>query len=135
MDANVNDDHFDREEERRQRREERLALRGRGGWIGGVILVLLGLILLGQNLNLFAFQNWWALFLLLPALGSFGTAWRITQVNGGHFGMRARSSTILGLIFTLASGMFLFNLNWKIFGPGLFILAGLGLILNAMLPD
>ena len=63
-----------------------------------------------------------------------GLSNRLT-LHGGHFGMRARSSTILGLIFTLASGMFLFNLNWKIFGPGLFILAGLGLILNAMLPD
>lgn len=135
MNNNVNSNTYDRHEERRQRRAERRALRGGSGWMGGVMIILLGLILLAQNMNLFVLQNWWALFILLPAVGSFTAAWRMVNAAEGHFNRYARSAIISGVIFTLAAGMFLFNLNWPLWGPVLLVLVGLGLLVNALIPE
>ncbi len=126
-DMNTRSDHL---EERRQGRTQR----GGGAWVGGAMLILLGLILAGQNMNLLAFENWWALFILLPAIGSFATAWRVYQAEG-RFTMRARSAAIIGLIFTLAAAMFLLEMDWTTFGPVLLILAGIAILVNALLPD
>ncbi len=119
--------------DRIQRRMERRARRG-GGWIGGAILVLLGLLLLGQNMNIALFDNWWALFILLPALGSFGVAWRIFQ-STGRLSRRVRGAVIVGIVLTLVAAMFLFEVNWTYIGPGLLILAGVSILINALLPD
>ena len=120
-------------EERRRRREERRA--GRMPWLGGVILIALGIIFLLQNFGLPVLDNWWALFILLPAVGAFGNAWRDYQNAGGRLTASARWSLIVGLILTIVTAIFLFNLNWGLLGPVLIILAGLGLLLNALLPD
>ena len=125
----------DRHEQRRQRREERRALREGNGWAVGAILVLLGLIMLGQNMNVFTLKNWWALFILLPALGSLGTAWRLFQADGGRLGRHARSALIAGLLLAGLSGMFLFGLNWTWVGPVLLMLAGIAILTNAVLPE
>jgi hypothetical protein len=85
-------------------------------------------------MHLVDIQNWWALFILIPALGSFGTAWGMARAAGGHFGMRARGAFIVGLGLTLVTAMFLLNLNWTVLGPALLLLAGLGLLINAVLP-
>jgi hypothetical protein len=130
MTTNNPDNQFDRLEDRRQRR----AQRGGGAWLGGMLLILLGLLLAGQNMNLLAFNNWWALFILLPAFGSFATAWRIYQTEG-RFTMRARSAAIIGFMFTLVTAMFLFEMNWTTLGPILLILAGLAILVNALFPD
>jgi cation transport ATPase len=125
---------YNRREERRQRIDERRAMRAGGEWIGGALLLFIGLLLLGRNLNFMTFDNWWAFFIMLPAIGSFSTAWGMYHAAGGHFTMRARSAMIVGLVLTAVTAMFLFNLNWTILGPGLLILAGVGLLVNVILP-
>ena len=130
-------EYISRHEERRQRREERIAARGgRSGsaWVLGGILIVVGILLMLQNLNLFYLQNWWALFILIPAVGSFAAAWRIYQNAGGHLTAPARSSLIGGLILTMVTAIFLFNLNWTILGPILIILIGIGILINTFLP-
>jgi hypothetical protein len=123
-----------RHEERMQRREERWAARGTGGaWVGGAILIVLGLVFLMQNLGVLALNNWWALFILIPAIGSFTAAWRTYQNAGGRLTAASRGSLIGGLVLTMIAAVFLFNLNWAWFGPVLIILAGIGLLLNATL--
>lgn len=127
-----------RHEERMRRREERWEARGGrmgGAWVGGAILILLGIVFLAQNLGALALNNWWALFILLPAVGSFGTAWRLYQNAGGRLTAPARGSLIGGLVFTMIAAVFLFNLNWTWFGPLLIILAGIGLLFNSILPS
>jgi hypothetical protein len=122
-------------EERRLRREERRAARGSGGaWVGGAILILVGIVLMLNNLGTLALENWWALFILIPAVGAFGNAWRAYQAAGGHLNAQARGSLIGGLVLTMVAAVFLFNLNWGIAGPVLLILGGVGLLLNAFLP-
>ncbi len=127
-------DFYDRQAEREQRREERRAARGGGAWVGGAILIVLGVVFLLQNLGAYITGNWWALFILIPAIGAFGAAWRAYQVAGGRLNAAARSSLFGGLFLTLLTCIFLFNLRFEILGPVLIILVGIGLLVNAFLP-
>jgi peptidoglycan/LPS O-acetylase OafA/YrhL len=126
---------MDRREARRQRRAERLAEPSRGGtWIAGIILILLGGAFLMQNMGSFTipFKNWWALFILIPAIGAFDTALR-TYRHEGTLTAPARGSLLVGIVLTLVTAAFLLNINWTFFGPILIILAGLGIVVNTML--
>lgn len=106
-----------------------------GGWVGGAILIGLGLLLMLQNLGISPIiENWWALFILIPAVGAFARAWSAYQSAGGRITAQARASFLGGLILTMIAAIFLLELNWIILGPVLLILAGAGLLLNAMLP-
>jgi uncharacterized membrane protein YjjP (DUF1212 family) len=86
-----------------------------------------------QNLTSFSLENWWALFILIPALGAFGNAWKSYQ-SSKHLSAPVRASLISGIILTMVAAIFLLNLNWAIIGPVLLILAGAGLLINVMLP-
>ncbi len=37
-----------------------------GNWVGGAVLVAVGLFFLLGNLTNLRFDNWWALFILIP---------------------------------------------------------------------
>ena len=120
--------------DRAQRRAERRAARAGGAWIGGVILIGLGMIILLQNTGALYLQNWWALFILLPALGSFGASFTEYRVSG-RFNARARGSLVAGLVFTAIASVFLFNLNFSLLLPVILIVAGVGILFNTVLPD
>ena len=135
----------DRREDWEQRRQERHARReewrkergeyrsGRG-WIWGVVLVLIGALVLLQNFHLLTLNNWWALFILIPAIGALVGAWRAIKVSGGKFTRAARGELTVGIVLILITAFFLFNLNWSIWGPILIVLAGVAIIINALLP-
>ena len=127
---------LDRREARRQRRAERLADPSRGSaWIVGLILIVLGTMFLMNNTGTFniPIENWWALFILIPAVGSFDTALRAYRRAGDRLDRVARSSLLVGLVLTFVTIMFLFNISWSFFGPVLLILAGIGLVLTYMI--
>jgi hypothetical protein len=124
---------------RAQRRDARAARRANRraqgtGWIGGVILLLLGGVLLLQNFGVVYAFNWWALFILIPAVGAFGAAWAAYRQTG-RLGAAARGSLIGGIVLSMVAAAFLFNLNWALVGPALLILAGFGILVNVMLPN
>lgn len=124
---------YDARTARRQRIAERRAGRSGSSWIVGGVLILAGIFIMLQNLTSFRLENWWALFILIPAVGAFGNAWRAYQ-SDGRLSAPARASLIGGVILTMVTAIFLLGLNWTILGPVLLILAGLGLLLNAVLP-
>ena len=126
-------EYYDRRAARRQRIEERRAGRS-GSWVAGAILILIGIFIMLDNLAGFTLENWWALFIMIPALGAFGNAWRAYQ-NDGRISGQARASLISGIILTMVTAVFLLNLNWTILGPVLLILAGVGILLNVALPS
>jgi len=131
-----NDSHpeyYDRRTARRQRMEERRAGRYGGSWVVGAVLILVGIFIMLQNLTSFSLENWWALFILIPAVGAFGNAWRTYQ-SGGRLSAAARASLISGIILTMVAAFFLLNLNWTVLGPVLLILAGAGMLINVILP-
>ena len=124
---------LDRREARRQRREERLDGRSRGGgWVAGVILILLGGMFLMRTIGAFDFplNNWWALFILIPAVGSFDNALRLYRNAGNQFDVRARSALLIGIFLTFITIMFLFDISWTFVGPILIILAGIAILFN-----
>jgi hypothetical protein len=125
-----------RHSEREARREERRARRGSNGtaWVGGVVLIMLGVIFLLQSVRGFYLNNWWALFILIPAFGSFADAWNAYR-QAGRLNGRARGGLISGCVFLLVTATFLFNWNWGIVLPVLLIVWGVALLLNSLLPD
>lgn len=129
---------LDRRELRRQRRAERLADPSRpGAWITGLILITLGTLFLLRNSGTFniPFKNWWALFILIPAIGSFDSALRMYRHAGNTWTAPARGSILVGLVLTFVTAIFLFGLSWTYFGPILIILVGVGILVTYMTND
>jgi hypothetical protein len=126
-------------EARRQRRAARRASIGgsgrSGAWIVGLLLIVLGAAYLLQDLGNFSIplNNWWTLFILIPAIGAFSRAWRAYQDAGNQLTAQAGGALILGALLTLVTAAFLFNFNWTIWGPVLIILVGIGLLANTLL--
>lgn len=116
------------------RLEERRRSRGREPWMVGVILIFIGVIFLMQNFGGYYVNNWWALFILIPAFGSFSRAWQMMQSSDGQLTSSARSALIGGLVLTSVAAILLFNLDWIIFGPILLIVVGLAMLINAIMP-
>ncbi len=130
-----NPEPLDRREARRQRRAERFADPSRrGSLIAGIILIVLGGIFLLQNMGMksFPINNWWALFILIPAFGAFERALRMYREAGNQFTNQMNGSLLTGIVLTLVTAGFLFNIGWTYFGPVLIILAGLGILMNSL---
>ena len=98
-------------------------------------MILLGLIFLFQNFGALRLTNWWALFILIPAIASFANAWNVYQDNGGRLTAAARGSLIGGFVLVLITAAFLFSLNVGIYWPIFLVLGGLALLVNAVLPS
>ncbi len=137
MNGNTNPNSIpDRFETRWERRQERRSLRyGGGEWVLGIILIVVGALIYLQTMKIFVFENWWAFFILLPAIGVFMEGWRSYRAAEGKFTRRVRGSFIAGIGFTLVAAIFLFGLNWAVFGPILLVLAGACLIANGFIQD
>lgn len=126
-----------RREARAERRAARAAANSGATWIAGVILILLGIAFLMQNMGALTFplDNWWALFILIPAIGAFDKGWRLYRAADNQLTAAARGSLLTGLILLLVTAAFLFEFSWLSFGPALIILAGIGILINALLPS
>ncbi len=99
-------------------------------WVPGVVLILIGVVFLLRNyFPEYGLTNWWALFILFPAMGSFTRAVEIYREDG--FNRSARSSVFWGLFFTLLSASFLFSLNFSLIWPAFLIIGGLAMLLGA----
>jgi hypothetical protein len=107
---------------------------GGSAWIAGVVLIVVGVVILVQNLNLFGpwelINNPWALFILIPALGSLYQVWRDFQDNG-RLTYRSRGPLVGGLVLLFVTAVFLLNLDWGKVWPVFLILAGLGALLGS----
>jgi hypothetical protein len=104
------------------------------GWFAGVLMILLGVILLLDQLHIPFLTNWWALFILIPAFWSFIAAWDAFK-DAGRLTRRAGGPLAAGILLTLLALIFLFNLTVGIFWPALLILGGLALLGSALFPE
>ncbi|HKZ86001.1 MAG TPA: hypothetical protein VJ793_20395 [Anaerolineae bacterium] len=93
-------------------------------WLAGAVLIIFGVIFLVMNLTGSSIENWWAVFILIPAFGSLATAWRIHQSSGGRFTPAARGPLIGGLILLTVASVFLFDLDWGAIWPVFLIVIG-----------
>lgn len=103
----------------------------RPAWIAGGVLILLGIIFIVRNVAGLSLGNWWALFILIPAIGSLLTAFRMYERNDRHFTSASRGPLIGGLILLAVTAIFLFHLDWAKVWPLILILVGLGLLLTS----
>ena len=98
-------------------------------WVAGVALIVIGGVFLLSNLTDFYLNNWWALFILIPASSNFGNAWRSYQKHG-RLNRQARGSLTGGMILSLITVAFLFNLDWGLIWPLFLIIGGLSALLG-----
>jgi hypothetical protein len=122
-----------RELRRRERQARREARRGHGEWAGpplfALLLIVIGLGLLAQNFGLILPQRWWALLLLLPAVGSLVAA--IRAYRGKESVPETWAAIISGVIFTVLALALFFGLDWGIFWPIVLVLLGAGILARA----
>jgi hypothetical protein len=101
-------------------------------WIVGGVLILVGIIFIVKNVSGFELHNWWALFILIPALASLGTAYTMYRKNEGRFTAASRGPLIGGLVLLFVAGVFLFDLDWGAMWPVLLIIVGAGTLLSVL---
>ncbi len=105
------------------------APRRQAGWVGGAVLILLGAVFLLQNFDLIRLHNWWALFILIPALANFATAYNLYRRDGRLTGAVYGALTG-GLILLLVASVFLLGFDWGMVWPVFLILIGLGILVS-----
>ena len=101
-------------------------------WIVGGALTLVGVVFLLRTVTGVELHNWWALFILIPAIGSLATAWQMFVRNGRRFTAASRGPLIGGLVLLAISAIFLFSIDWAIAWPFILIIAGAGVLLSAV---
>jgi hypothetical protein len=107
----------------------------RSGWILGVVLIALGGVFLLQNAGLpVLVGNWWALFILIPAIGAFAGAWSLYQQNAG-FTPAVVGLIIGGLMPLTIALIFLFNFSFGAAWPVLLVVLGAGMLLRSGITD
>jgi hypothetical protein len=105
---------------------------GWGGWITGLVLILIGLIFLLQNFSMLRLNNWWALFLLIPAIGSFVSAYENYRSNQ-RITAAGRGPLIGGTILLFLVVVFLFGLDLGTLWPVFLVIGGLVLLLGGLM--
>ena len=97
-----------------------------------MILIAVGVAFLLRNIGFDLPHNWWALLLLIPALGAFGNAWRAWAYYGELRGP-AIGSLLGGLILLGLTVIFFYDIqvDWDLLWPGLLILLGVVLLFRS----
>jgi hypothetical protein len=124
------DGELSRREERLARRAERRADRRAGGlgWLAGLILIVIGTLYLLNIMGLLPdMNNWWALFILLPAVAMLSAALGAYRRNGGQWTPGVVGPVLGGLLLAGLSAALLFGFDYNWLWP-LFLIAG-GLLL------
>lgn len=104
--------------------------RSDSGWIPGLILIGLGLVFLLNNFfDIDFFHNWWALFILIPAVSNLNNAWRRYR-EAGAWTESAIGALTGGLLMGFVALIFLFELSWSTFWPILLIILGVGILMR-----
>ncbi len=116
-----------------QRKPERQSYTGYGG-MGpgastlGITLVLVGGYFLLRNVFGIDIDNWWAIFILIPAIFLLGTTARFYSQDGS-ITPRVAQSAAPACMMILVALIFLFDLDWGTVWPLFLIVGGLFAIL------
>jgi hypothetical protein len=99
-------------------------------WVFGGVLIVIGVFMLLRNVTGWSFGNWWALFILIPAIGSLAKAWQLYGVHGA-INEPVRGPLIGGVVLLFVFAMFFFGFNWALFWPIIVIVIGIGALAGA----
>lgn len=104
--------------------------RENSNWIVGAVLIAVGgLFLLNNVLDVSFVTNWWAVFILIPALYNLNRAWQSYRRHG-RLTSGGRSALVGGLLILTVAMIFLLNLDWGAIWPVFIIIVGLGILLQ-----
>jgi LiaF transmembrane domain len=107
----------------------------RSGRILGLVLIAVGAVFLLQNAGLpVLVGNWWAMFILIPAIGAFVAAWTLYRQDG-HFTPRVIGLVTGGLVPLTIALIFMFNFNFGSAWPVLLVVLGAGILLRGGATD
>ena len=101
-------------------------------WIVGGVLILVGLLFVVKNVTGVDLHNWWALFILIPALGSLVTSYQLYVRGGRRFTPAARGPLVGAVVLLAIAAIFIFEIPWDFAWPFLLIGAGAGVLLTAL---
>ncbi|HEC23033.1 MAG TPA: hypothetical protein ENI95_08960 [Chloroflexi bacterium] len=110
--------------------------KGTSTLVFAVVLILIGVYLLFDNLGLLYFdffyylENWWALFLLIPAVAMLRSAWVAYQESGHQFTRMASRQLLGALALMVITVILLFDLDWGDYWPLFLIIAGVGVLIG-----
>lgn len=113
-----------RRDERRRFRRDMGWRPGGGSWVVGLVLIAIGSIFLAQNFGYPVPHNWWAFFLLIPAMACFGGAWSMYQRSGRQVTPPVTSTFLTGLVLTGLAAVFLLGIDLGKFWPVILIVVG-----------
>lgn len=101
--------------------------------IGGIVILLVGVFFLLQNFGVGFFQlhNWWALFILIPAIAILSNAYRAYNAAGRQVTYYVRNQIVGGLLILAVALIFLLGMDWGRLWPVFLIVIGIGVMLNA----
>ena len=102
--------------------------KGLSNW-SGLSLVVLGVGLFVLNSFKGSLENWWALFILLPAIGLFYGGREISRRADGRLPFLARFNFAIGTIVLVVAMMFLLNLSWSVWWPLMLMTPGLSMFI------
>ena len=97
----------------------------RNEWLG-FALIALGVVFFAGAYFGYELRNWWALFILIPAIAALNTGWY--QWKAGRT-VAATSQITTGLVIASVAAIFLVDMPWRLAWPVLFIVAGVGMLL------
>lgn len=96
-----------------------------------LILIALGIFFLVRQFGGFSLHNWWALFILIPAVGALGSAISLWEKHGRF--TNAVWNALYGGMFPLAVALiFLLDLRWGDYWPVFIIIPGFGALINGL---
>ncbi|HFC11628.1 MAG TPA: hypothetical protein ENJ56_02195 [Anaerolineae bacterium] len=122
-------DEFKEAEKQKFKEAARQRKKKSNDFTGGLVLITIGVVFLLAQYTDFRFDNWWALFILIPVLAAWGKAASAIKAAGGWTQEAVRS--VMGSLFPLfVAAIFLFQWDWGRVWPGFIILAGLGALAN-----
>jgi hypothetical protein len=104
----------------------------RPAWIAGGVLILVGVVFLLTNVAGVSLDNWWALFILIPAIGSLWTAVSMYLKNDRQITAASTGPLIGGVALLAVTAIFLFNLDWGRVWPVFLIIAGAAVLLGVV---
>jgi len=135
MSQNPDQGNFDQQFAEKPKRDQMYQDGPRGGVpgriIGAIVLIGLGVIFLLKQygIDIPLFQNWWAFFILLPAIGAFWTGYTAYQ-REGRWTNEARGAIVGGVFIALVAFAFLLQLDWGKIWPLFLIIPGIFLLFD-----
>ena len=115
--------------------ERRLRHRYWGGLGMGFVVIAVGVIFLLRNLGIdlpfLQFHNWWAVFILIGALGPLSYALQRWHELGRVDGL-VLHSLLSALVILLVASFFLLDLSWERWWPLFVIYGGLWMLVKGV---